>query len=321
MTYLRRFAHLLLTRAFRFASQEQLILPGLVLGIFSIWQAALGNFKIGSISEICRWIVPYIAVFLIVWSLVVYRAAKEMQNDTTTKGEPLRSPILTASGYPAASRSKPSQYLATIIGIASVLPVLGILCLSIIEALLFVARLPPYVQRPPGHQAQSIENPPSNIYKVPARPDVTLRFVYPEDPALVIVNGPKSVARDIKWNVTLWNAELPDRNDPLPIPFTTFDWLKPGGAGGPQDLFDQAPVSPLLKQGDRLYGYASVDCPTCVGARSYFIYIIYGKNGWFSEVPKNAPLRPTNFSRPIREYYLQYISKTPLSRRTPIRAD
>ena len=56
-------------------------------------------------------------------------------------------------------------------------------------------------------------------------PDVALRFVYPKSPALVLVNQSAVIARDIKWTVVLWNMDLPDRNDPLPIPVSTFDWI------------------------------------------------------------------------------------------------
>src|SRR5437867_4452348 len=81
---------------------------------------------------------------------------------------------------------------------------------------------------------------------------------------LVIVNSSGSLARDIKWIVVLWNMDLPDRDDPLPIPVSTFDWIKPHQEGGPQNLFSGANVAPLLKPGDRLFGSASVNCPNCV---------------------------------------------------------
>lgn len=70
-----------------------------------------------------------------------------------------------------------------------------------------------------------------------ATPEIRLRFVYPKDPSLIVVNHSGAIARDIKWTVALWNMNLPDRNDPLPIPVSSFDWLKPHTEGGPQNLF------------------------------------------------------------------------------------
>jgi hypothetical protein len=75
-----------------------------------------------------------------------------------------------------------------------------------------------------------------------AKPDVSLRFVYPDAPALVLENNSDVIAKDIKWMVILFNMDIPDRNDPLPIPTSTFDWLRPHSHGGPQDLFGTALV-------------------------------------------------------------------------------
>jgi len=114
--------------------------------------------------------------------------------------------------------------------------------------------------------------------------DVGLRFVYPKSPALKIVNLSDSLARDIKWMVVVWNMDLPDRNDPLPIPVSKFDWVKAHNEGGPQNLFNTTSVSPLLKPGNRLFGMASVDCTTCSRGRTYIVNIIWGQGGWVAEV-------------------------------------
>jgi hypothetical protein len=57
-------------------------------------------------------------------------------------------------------------------------------------------------------------------------PDVTSMFVYPEQPALVITNESANIAREIKFGVVLWNPDTP-RLGPLPIPFQTFDFIRP----------------------------------------------------------------------------------------------
>jgi hypothetical protein len=115
-------------------------------------------------------------------------------------------------------------------------------------------------------------------------PVVALRFAYPKSPALLVINQSEAIARDIKWAVELWNMDLPDRIDPLPIPVSTFDWLKAHDEGGPLNLFDGPLVAPLLKPGNRLIGSASVTCPTCARGRTYIVYIVWGESGWFAEV-------------------------------------
>jgi hypothetical protein len=116
--------------------------------------------------------------------------------------------------------------------------------------------------------------------------------------------------------------DLPDRNDPLPIPVQTFDWLKGHDEGGPQGLFNSPFVSPLLKDGNRLFGSASVDCPACTRGRTYIVYIVWGQGGWFSEVEKETSghfLAPPNFLKDSREQYFKALdAATPVNKRVAI---
>jgi hypothetical protein len=153
-------------------------------------------------------------------------------------------------------------------------------------------------------------------------PDVGIRFVYSKSPALVLVNKSDVSARDIKWTVALWNMDLPDRNDPLPIPVSTFDWIRPHEEGGPQNLFDGPLVSPLLKPGNRLFGSAAVSCPECARGRTYIVNIVWGENGWFSEVESEKSgkiLIPPNFLKASRiEYFKTLEATVPAQSRMPI---
>jgi hypothetical protein len=153
-------------------------------------------------------------------------------------------------------------------------------------------------------------------------PDVTLRFVYPTAPALILTNQSAIIAKNIKWTVVLWNMDLPDRNDPLPIPVGTFDWIKPHDEGGPLALFNSPPVSSLLKQGNRLFGCASVDCPNCDRGRTYIVYITWGEGGWFSELKNEKSGRiivPPDFSKASRiEYFKALEAAVPRKMRVPI---
>lgn len=66
-------------------------------------------------------------------------------------------------------------------------------------------------------EARSQKPPEPPKVEIPEAPDVTLRFIYPNEPALVLVNQSGVTARDIKWTVALWNLDMPERTDPLPI--------------------------------------------------------------------------------------------------------
>jgi len=140
------------------------------------------------------------------------------------------------------------------------------------------------------------------------KPDVTLRFIYPTEPALLLVNQSGTVARDIKWQVTVWNRDLPDRTNPLPIPTAIFDFIMPHSTGGPQDLFS-AQV-PLLHQGDRLIGSASVSCPDCARGHTFIVYIVWGQGGWFTEALDKTGgevLMPKRFTKSNITNYADYL--------------
>ena len=146
--------------------------------------------------------------------------------------------------------------------------------------------------------------PPPQSHQV----EVGLRFVHANRPALIISNLSDSVARNIKWTVLLWNMDLPDRNDPLPIPVSSYDFIRSHAEGGPQNLFDGPLLAPLLKPGDRLFGSASVDCPDCARGRTYVVYIVFGKDGWFSEVlneKSGGSYIPRNLDKDGREEYFK----------------
>jgi len=54
-------------------------------------------------------------------------------------------------------------------------------------------------------------------------------------------------------------------------------------------LFRDSRVASLLKEGNRLFGFAFVVCPDCVQQRDFWVYIVWGKGGWFAPLPDIAP--------------------------------
>jgi hypothetical protein len=144
-------------------------------------------------------------------------------------------------------------------------------------------------------------------------PDVALRFVDPKHPSLAIDNISDAVARNIKWEVVLWNMEHLDQTDPLPIPTATFDFIKPHDESGFEEIFGSLAAS--LKAGDKLIGSAVVDCPECVSGKTYMLYIVWGKGGWYSPLPQAPgklfmPVKPTKRGLLVYFATLNKLAKT-----------
>ena len=128
----------------------------------------------------------------------------------------------------------------------------------------------------------------------PELPDVTLRFVYTKAPALLLINKSGKLAKQIKWIVEVWDlddptthfntAPAPDAHDPLPIKIDTFDFLRSHSTGEPQNVFGSDRVAPFVKTGHQLFGSASVVCPDCARGHTFFVYIEWGKGGWYYEI-------------------------------------
>lgn len=108
-------------------------------------------------------------------------------------------------------------------------------------------------------------------------PEIKLRLVHPISPMVVLDNVTGVLARDIKKTVAVWNADDlraystgSSGNDPLPIPISTFDVLRPHTSSGRDSLFQQSLNAGLIKTGDRLIGSIGVICPTCFRGHTYF---------------------------------------------------
>jgi hypothetical protein len=113
-----------------------------------------------------------------------------------------------------------------------------------------------------------------------AQPLVGLKIVYAKNPAVSCVNESDAIARDILWEVVLWNRDTLEAQ-PLPIPTQKCDWLRPHDEGGP---FGISTWFTQLKPGIHLMGTAMISCPNCVTGRTYLVSITVGEGGWFSEI-------------------------------------
>jgi hypothetical protein len=140
------------------------------------------------------------------------------------------------------------------------------------------------------------------------------------------------VAYQIKWTVVLWNLDdprtytnpnpVPNAHDPLSIPVSMFDFLRPHSFGGPLNLFDSPLVAPYIKPGNRLCGSASVICPDCGRGRTFIVYIEWGKGGWFAEISgltSGGILSPKHLLKEeVGDYCNKLLVTIPESARVPI---
>lgn len=118
-------------------------------------------------------------------------------------------------------------------------------------------------------------------------PDVKLIFVHPKQPGVMLLNQSAKTAANIKYGGYIANVSAADPRKPLPIPFGTFDFLKPNSSSGLYQIFEQPAVANLIKPGDRLFGYISITCPECERTRIYWVSVLWGDGGWYSELPEN----------------------------------
>ena len=114
-------------------------------------------------------------------------------------------------------------------------------------------------------------------------PDIALTLVNPASPAAFVLNTSNKIARDVQYWAAIWNLDLPDRTDSLPLPSNTFSFIRPHEGGGPMSYFDSA--LSLIKPGNRLAGIMYVTCSECARTKSYWVSIKWGEGGWLAEIP------------------------------------
>jgi hypothetical protein len=162
-------------------------------------------------------------------------------------------------------------------------------------------------------------------------PDVIARLVYQDEPSILLENISGRIAKEIKWAVELWDIDeprtyinprpQPNAHDPLPIPVSTFDFLRPHTTGGPPSLFNTPLAAPYVKAGHRLVGSMSVVCPECARGHTYVVYITLGRGGWYSELNSlrdGQPLIPSHLNIDTVKQYAEIISETPFLLRQEI---
>jgi hypothetical protein len=120
------------------------------------------------------------------------------------------------------------------------------------------------------------------------KPDIGLRLVYLDLPALILTNSSGAILRDPSYAPLIWDLENVVKQGvarpvPLRIPTAVLKdgFIRPHESTGPFALVSQ--VEKEVGPGDRLFGYIEVSCPTCVESRDYWVFAVRGKGGWYAE--------------------------------------
>lgn len=118
------------------------------------------------------------------------------------------------------------------------------------------------------------------------QPDVHLALFYTDNFSVQVINKGKKIARDTLYQGLFLNLSRPSKNafqwaNAIP---TEVKYIRPGSSFSPTEVtwhFGNGDTP--LKQGDRLFGYMSVQCTDCVQDRIYWVYFEYAGEGSYSE--------------------------------------
>jgi hypothetical protein len=185
------------------------------------------------------------------------------------------------------------------------------------EAPIIVAHVPP---------------PFFNVFVLPSRsaapsnkekPDIHMYLSNPTVFAVVLENLSGAIMQHPAYAVIVWDLDLPQRTDALPIPVFSdaSAFIRPRGAIGPFAAMLLPAVQALVKKGDRIAGWIWVTCPDCIREREYWVFAVHGENGWFSEIADARNFVATNaFVKAlptIRANPEHFFSEIPPKARTP----
>lgn len=118
------------------------------------------------------------------------------------------------------------------------------------------------------------------------QPDLRGSLYYPNDPSLRLFNHSKiKPARDVTYQLIAFNLDrFKDKSFQLvQTSSTSAGTLIPNGSYFPSRLPLMQTPNESLKNGDRIFGYITLDCPDCTRRKVYWFLITYGEDGWYRE--------------------------------------
>jgi hypothetical protein len=132
------------------------------------------------------------------------------------------------------------------------------------------------------------------------KPDIGAEFIQGTSPGLVLRNLSDTVLREPTSSISVWNLDTK-------ISLPTFNrtetgmFIKPGFNGILIATVDNPGIKPLVKDGDHVFGFVTVDCAECRSAKQYWLYVVYGGESWYSPVPEGANVNVVKVARILGE--------------------
>jgi hypothetical protein len=176
------------------------------------------------------------------------------------------------------------------------------------------------------HEQWSVAKPPDMTKPIIIpKPDVTAKFVYPQEIALELTNHSQTVVKDPTVLLLLFDLDGPgDQPSPLQIPLALGpnEYIKSGSYIVPLTVTGNSSLKNTIRKGDRILGWVSVTCLDCVSTNSYWVYAVHGSGGWYSPCEKGKHPQLNAISKNWHnfvKYGDAYLSGTvPIERRIPI---
>jgi len=158
---------------------------------------------------------------------------------------------------------------------------------------------------------------------IPEAPDLVVMVVNPTTPGLILFPV-HATARDVRSDPVLWDLDREDKSiDSLYVSEAKYDWIRTDQRGGPSAMIDSRQLNSVVKEGHRIFGYITTACPDCEHIKLQWVYFVYGKGGWYSEIMTRISPDPKKISDAIpsmRQGNLDdYLKFIPDSARIPIR--
>lgn len=142
-----------------------------------------------------------------------------------------------------------------------------------------------------GHDSKVATSSDRPMPHPPPKSDLTLKFVIKKNLSFMILNGDTPQAMNPRYSILMTNLDnprnkTPDLNGIISLPNTTGvmnDYVRPNTALGPVSLGNLWQERGLLKPNDRMFGTASIGCPSCPNIHYYYVYAVHGQDGWYCE--------------------------------------
>jgi hypothetical protein len=137
------------------------------------------------------------------------------------------------------------------------------------------------------------------IIRVPIETDTSLVFGRPTaaTPTVVIHNLGSLTAEGVKYTAFLIDLDATQISDNNPVANAECEYIKAHQGCGPLTMTFNTTLS--FPKGHRILGIANVNCLNCIGQHSFWIFMHWQEDGWYSAVRNNQTVDLQKFTTAI----------------------